>query len=130
MGLFNSVKNAFSSTGLADYWNVVDDPSSIKSILEASEEHPQLIYKHSYRCATSLFARKQVEQSSEDMSRHADLHFVDVIAHRRISNQIADRLNVRHESPQLLLVDQRKAVWHVSHGAIKSEAIVKALQEF
>lgn len=128
MGLFDSVKNAFSSD-MADYWAVLKDPSQLESVIRSSNNRPQLIYKHSHRCATCFFAKKQVEEVAGAIIKKADLYFVDVISARPVSNGIADKLDVRHESPQIILLSNKEVVWHESHGAIKSKAILSVLNK-
>jgi bacillithiol system protein YtxJ len=46
------------------------------------------------------------------------LYYLDLIAHRDISNAIAKRFEVHHESPQLLVVKNGAVVKHESHGGI------------
>ena len=129
MGIFSSIKNAFSGEGLAEYWSVPEEASQIAKVIEDSADRPQLIYKHSYRCSTCMFAKNRIEEIAERIKEQADLHFVDVVNSRPISNRIAEKLDVRHESPQLLLVHQGEAVWHESHGQITSEAIFAELEK-
>ena len=50
-------------------------------------------------------------------------YFLDLIAHRDISNAIADQFGVRHESPQLILIKDGKAVYNVSHSDIDAEEL-------
>lgn len=128
MGIFGSIKKAFSSE-MADYWTVLEDPSRLQSIIEASEKRPQVIYKHSQRCATCLFAKNQVEEAADTITEKADLYFLDVIGSRTVSNTIANELEVHHESPQIILLNRGEVVWHESHGQIKGEAIRSALQK-
>ena len=129
MGIFSSIKDAFSGEGLPEYWSVPEEATQVSNILENSTDRPQLIYKHSYRCATCMFAKKRVEEIAERIKEQAELHFVDVVKSRPISNRIAEALDVRHESPQLLLVHQGEAIWHESHGQITSEAILGELKK-
>lgn len=42
-------------------------------------------------------------------------YFLDLIAHREISNQIADEMAVHHESPQMILVDKGEVLLDASH---------------
>src|SRR5699024_9913975 len=120
MGLFDPIKNMFSSSSeLQDYWHVLQDATQISLLIEKSHEQPQMIYKHSHRCATCFFAQKQIEKVADQIRKKAGLYFVDVIGSRTVSDQLAERLQVRHESPQLLLVDQGKVIWHTSHGQIQ-----------
>jgi bacillithiol system protein YtxJ len=127
MGFFDSVKSIFSSD-MPDFWTILDEPSEVKRTIRASNESPQLIYKHSHRCATCFFAKKQVEEVAHAVADEANLYFVDVIRSRPVSNTIAEELEVPHESPQLILLNAGKVQWHESHGAITSEAILAALK--
>jgi bacillithiol system protein YtxJ len=46
------------------------------------------------------------------------VHYLDLIAHREVSNAIAERLHVAHESPQTLLVYKGECVLDQSHSGI------------
>ena len=48
----------------------------------------------------------------------ADLYYLDILNYRDISNKIANKFGVYHESPQLLIVKNGAVVKHDSHGAI------------
>ncbi|NIW41133.1 MAG: bacillithiol system redox-active protein YtxJ [candidate division Zixibacteria bacterium] len=104
---------------------MISDPSQIVPIIEASQENPQLIYKHSHRCSVCFVARGELEQSAADIKKYADMHFVNVVRSRDASNKIASELDVRHESPQAILIDQGEVVWHGSHGSIDADAILE-----
>jgi bacillithiol system protein YtxJ len=132
MGIFDTVKEAFSSSGRAhtDYWNDLDDTSQIEAIISASEYHPQLIYKHSSRCSVCFFAKKQIEDIPEDLREQVDLHFIDVISWREVSNTIAKEFSIKHESPQLLVLCDGEVVWSGSHRSIQSDTITDKLQEY
>jgi bacillithiol system protein YtxJ len=47
-----------------------------------------------------------------------DAHFLDLIAHRNISNKIATLFSVEHESPQLIVISKGVVIYHDSHQAI------------
>ncbi|WP_185958297.1 bacillithiol system redox-active protein YtxJ [Fodinibius sediminis] len=127
--MFDSIKGAFSGPEPADCWHVLEKPEEVSDVAEASRTSPQLIYKHSYRCATCLFARQRIEDIADDIRKKATLHFVDVLARRPVSDRITEMLAVRHESPQLLLLYRGKVVWHASHGAIKADAVLSELKK-
>ncbi|MEL7833897.1 bacillithiol system redox-active protein YtxJ [Fodinibius sp. Rm-B-1B1-1] len=127
MGLFDSVKNAFSGEDTSDIWAAISDSSQVAPIIEASKEKPQLIYKHSHRCSVCFVAKGTLEQASEKILQHADMHFVNVVNSREASNEIASALDIRHESPQVILVDDGEAVWHGSHGSINAEELLDHL---
>jgi bacillithiol system protein YtxJ len=49
---------------------------------------------------------------------------------RDVSNALAARLRIRHESPQVLLVRDGSAVWSASHFRVAAYAIRSALTDF
>lgn len=52
---------------------------------------------------------------------------VKVIESRPLSLWLADRLNVKHASPQIMLVKNGVVVWHASHGSICVQALADTL---
>ena len=67
-----------------------------------------------------LIAKKTIERF---WCFDIDAYFLDLIIHRDISNAIAEKLLIRHESPQLIIVKEGKAIYNASHGAIDVEQI-------
>lgn len=87
-----------------------------------------VLFKHSSVCAVSSMALREMYRLAEGRPDLA-IHLVDVRADRLLSAQIADRLGVRHESPQVLLIRHGELVWHGSHFQVTSERIWRAVQE-
>lgn len=83
-----------------------------------------MLYKHSSACMTSMVARSEVHAFHKAMP-DIPIHQVDVIADRRLAHRIAADLQVRHESPQVILIREGRAVWHTSHFAIKAATLVE-----
>ena len=84
----------------------------------ASLQQPRvLLFKHSPVCPTSATARGQYEAFCRQQPDVPTL-FVDVIADRAVARGIAAMCGVRHESPQAILFELGKPVWHASHDAI------------
>jgi bacillithiol system protein YtxJ len=52
-----------------------------------------------------------------------------VQTHRDVSNAVAARLGVRHETPQAILVRGGKAIWSASHFRVNAASLDKALQQ-
>ena len=98
--------------------------------LTASKSAPLLVFKHSTACPISAGAAQRlnryVEASGEEAPR---IVYVKVIESSPISRAFEKRLAVKHESPQIILVRDGKAVWSTSHEAITGEAIAKALKD-
>jgi bacillithiol system protein YtxJ len=103
--------------------------TDLEAALTLSEEQPVLLFKHSTACPVSGSAYQRVQsylQSAGDAA--PQVYMVKVIEARPVSNEIAQRLQVTHQSPQMLLVQNRQAVWNASHGGIDGRAIDQALE--
>ena len=111
MGLFSSKKNI--------EWRHITEMSHLDEIVEASKSKPQLIYKHSTRCGVCSMVRNRLDSEWSHNGRIDPWH-LDLLAHRDISNAIANRFNIRHESPQIIILSNGNAVVHVSHASLGS----------
>ena len=99
----------------------------LAAALERSEHGPVALFKHSTRCPISAAAYRQVEAYLAGNSGGAfPFYLVKVIEARPVSNAIADRLGVSHQSPQLIFVKCKQAYWTQSHGGITAAAIESA----
>ena len=105
-------------------WNDLDNVAGINTIVDASHASRQLIFKHSTRCGVSSGAKMRLEGGLEELASHFDLHFLDLLSHRDVSNQIAQQLGVHHESPQVIVLDKGEVVFHTSHGMISPSYII------
>jgi bacillithiol system protein YtxJ len=97
--------------------------------LEAFEDLQELmtaeraiLFKHSTRCELSFSARVQIERFAENFPA-AQVFVIDVLRHRRVSNEAETRLQVRHESPQAILVESGQATQQASHRAVSLETL-------
>jgi bacillithiol system protein YtxJ len=119
--IFGSSENADSPKSNVN-WTELTDIVQLLEVTAISNEKPVVIFKHSTRCSISRMALKQFERDY-DLNEVVDAYFLDLIAHRDISNEIASRFNVYHESPQLILIRNGKAVYDVSHSDIDAVAL-------
>lgn len=83
-----------------------------------SELKPVVIFKHSTRCVISRFALKQFDAAYNYEEDKMDWYLLDLLNHRDVSNEIAYRYNVQHQSPQILVIKNGKAIYHDSHDGI------------
>lgn len=119
--IFGNSENTDTPKGKIN-WTELTDLLQLNEIDAISNEKPVVIFKHSTRCSISRMALKQFEREY-DLENVVDAYFLDLIAHRDISNEIAKRYDVYHESPQLILIRNGKAVYDVSHSDIDAEAL-------
>ena len=125
MSFFNSIFGSSENSEAAKSkvnWTELTDILQLMEIEAISQERPVVIFKHSTRCSISRMALKQFEREF-DLEGVVDAYFLDLIAHRDISNEIASRFSIYHESPQLILIKNGKAVYDVSHSDIDAEAL-------
>ena len=98
-------------------WIELTDLGQLNEIMELSHQQPVVIFKHSTRCSISRMALKQFENEF-DLEGSVTPYFLDLLNHRDISNEIAVRFEVYHQSPQLLLIKEGKSVYDASHSDI------------
>jgi len=103
-------------------WTFLENPTQISAI--KSKAGYSLIFKHSTRCSISMMAKKRVDMDLSDLPETVQPFFLDLIAHRELSKQIAEVFQVHHESPQLLLIKDGECILDQSHGDISIEEAV------
>jgi bacillithiol system protein YtxJ len=83
-----------------------------------------LIFKHSTSCSISRTSLDRLQRhfKSDEMTG-VRTYFLDLLAFRGISNSIAEKFQVAHESPQAILLKNGKAVYSASHFEIDYRAI-------
>jgi bacillithiol system protein YtxJ len=82
------------------------------------------IFKHSSTCPIS--SRADLVVDSIEFS--VPVYKLIVQESRELSNQIAEEYGVKHESPQLILVKDGKAVWNKCHFDINENTVKKATE--
>lgn len=97
-------------------------------VLSRSENEPVLLFKHSYSCGVSAEALDELVSHLSDRTHGVPVAMVTVQTHREVSNAIACRLGVRHETPQALLVRDGRVVWSASHFRVTSRAVDEAIK--
>lgn len=123
MGLFDSLFGSTNKKETVDFnWLLLNNITQLDEIVEASKEKPQAIFKHSTRCGISSSVISRFEKQTKTDA--VDFYYLDLLAFRPISNEIASRFNIIHESPQLILIKDGVVVSHASHGDILNVALL------
>ncbi|MDN3687645.1 bacillithiol system redox-active protein YtxJ [Cyclobacterium jeungdonense] len=100
-------------------WKKLEKLSQIEQIKEESKERPVVIFKHSSRCSISSMAWNRMERSWQEAdSQRLSPYFLDLIAHRDVSNAIEKEFAVAHASPQVIVIRDGKAIYDNSHMGI------------
>ena len=108
-------------------WQTLTEATQWKTILAASFERAQVVFKHSTRCSISSMALHRFENTDLFNKAIFPCWYLDLIQYRSISDQIALDTQVQHESPQCIVLYQGKVVYSASHGLIDGHAIVEKL---
>lgn len=114
----NSSKEEVNET--AKFYTL-DKMEQFDEIDEISQTKPVVLFKHSTRCSISRMALKQFDAEFNYPEEKIDWYLLDLLNHRDLSNEIASRYNVVHQSPQIVVIRNGKAVFNESHDSISVE---------
>ena len=106
-------------------WQVVERLEQLDDIQSDSFNSTQAIFKHSTTCPISHMAKSRLENAWN--IEGVAPYYLDLKSYREISNAIAEKWNVQHESPQIIIIRGGKAVFDESHLDISVEAIAGSL---
>lgn len=104
-------------------WLPLTSIEMLDEIFIRSSQKPQLIFKHSTRCSISMVVKSRLEKS--DSPENIDFYYLDLLSYRDISNQIASKFKVHHESPQVLLIKNGECVYDESQMGITMDEILE-----
>lgn len=107
-------------------WNYLESMEDLDVAEQLSHEKTVVLFKHSTRCSISRFVLKQFENAYDIPADKMQIYFLDLIEYRPISTEIAARFGVTHQSPQMIVLKDGKAVYDSSHESIDA----KALEQF
>ena len=123
MGIFNNIFKSERELSKEDIkevpWHALTELKQLEKIDEESTSKTVAIFKHSTRCGISRMVLRNFENEFRDeKEKDLKLYFLDLLSNREISNEIAKRYDVHHESPQLIVIKDKKVVQHASHQSI------------
>ncbi|TWO32765.1 bacillithiol system redox-active protein YtxJ [Seonamhaeicola sediminis] len=101
-------------------WIELNNVSQLQDIEKKSKSKVQVIFKHSTRCGVSRMVINQFVASYNLTEEFIDLYYLDLLNYREVSDKIAEKFQVWHESPQLLVIKNAVVVAHASHGQINA----------
>ncbi|MDH5476012.1 MAG: bacillithiol system redox-active protein YtxJ [Cyclobacteriaceae bacterium] len=105
-------------------WEHLENENQLLHVLEKSSEKTQLIFKYSSTCSLSnmIFNRFENDWESNAM-KNINPVFLDILSYRGVSNKIESTLKIRHESPQVLVIENGKCIYDCSHMSINFNEI-------
>ena len=120
---FSFGMNWFSKDTNKD-WIHLSEPEQLIGLIAESDSIPVVIYKHSSRCGLSFMTENKLEEGWAGLQPKVKLYFLDLIRYREVSTAVAERFNVRHQSPQILIIKIGICVYNASHNNIILDPIL------
>ena len=99
-------------------WEILSSEQQFLDLLD--NESLFAIFKHSTRCSISSMAKNRVER---DWDLDFPIYYLDLIQYRSVSNLIAAKSGIEHQSPQLIVFQNGLPVYDASHNAIDANEI-------
>ncbi len=99
----------------------INTSEELENLFQKSFDAPVVLFKHSLTCPISTGVYQEVSQAD------AEINLVIMQNARNISNEIAEKTGIRHESPQAIVLKDGKPVYHASHYDITAEEIGEKL---
>lgn len=112
-------------------WLTIESLTDIEKAVEDSymeSKKAVILFKHSTRCSISSTAKFRLENSLKSNSDFI-VYYLDLLNNRTLSNYLAERFAVRHESPQAIVLKNGKCIYHASHLSISINDIEESLQQ-
>jgi bacillithiol system protein YtxJ len=94
------------------------ETTHLSDILETSEKTPVIIFKHSSMCGRSSRVETALEDSIMKNQIQAPIFKITVQTHPAISRKIEEWFDIKHESPQIIIVHRGKVTYTAHHDYI------------
>lgn len=99
----------------------VADKDTLNKLFADSRKRPVLVFKHSTSCPISSRAYREMEQLD-------GVNLLEVQTARELSRDLEEITGVQHETPQVIVLRDGKAVWNASHFDVNATAVNEALE--
>lgn len=108
-------------------WQPLTSIEQIDELIKESQSQAVAIFKHSTRCGTSSTALNRLERKWNDDLNAVKMYFLDLISYRDVSNAVAEKTGIRHESPQLILFKNENVAYMATHFGIDVDELKQQL---
>ena len=127
MGFWNKKEGATKAEDIN--WEFLNTEEALLNLVEKSMDKPQVIFKHSTTCSISAMAKRRLERQWNIDETLADIHYLDLLSYRDLSNKVATDLGVTHQSPQVIIIKNGQAVYNTSHNDISVATIDEEIRK-
>ncbi len=108
-------------------WLNITSSEQLDELVEESKKQPVVIFMHSTSCGISHNIKHNLEEDWDFAPEELKFYYLDLLAFRPISNEIARKFNVIHQSPQIIVLKDGEVAFDTSHQMISVKAIRKHL---
>ncbi len=116
-----------SQADIPTQWESLTSVAQLDALAAESAERPVVLFKHSTRCGISAAAKHRLETEWDFSDEDLRFYYLDLLAYRAVSDAIARRFGVIHQSPQLIVLHNGEATFDTSHHRISVAALRAAL---
>lgn len=110
-------------------WQLLESEDQLNNLITNSKKKVKVIFKHSTRCGISRMVLKNFESGYTLNDDEASFYLLDLLNHRDLSNTIASRLNVMHQSPQIIVIDNEEIIHTDSHHGIDIKRVEQLIRK-
>jgi len=103
----------------------IDSIEQFEQLVDSGETFFML--KHSTTCPISQAGYDEFAKYGKNDDEN--LYFLTVQDSRELSNHIAEKFHIKHESPQAILFVNSDVAWHASHFKITAKGMAAAKEE-
>ncbi len=95
----------------------------------SAAKKPQVIFKHNNTCPISKGVLRSLKEETDTLPAQTPFYILDLLTYRNLSDAVAERFNVPHESPQLLVIKDGKCTYNKSLYNITPEETAQAIHQ-
>lgn len=110
-------------------WIELSTPTQLQGIQKDTSNAAYLLYKHSPTCSICSMTKMRIERAWDFAEEQLKPYFLNVLDHRSLSDEVAHIFDTKHESPQILLVQNGRSVHQASHFDIDIKTVRTVLAE-
>lgn len=103
-----------------DQFVPVADAAALDRLFADSAEKPVVLFKHDFACRISTAAHRELA------TLPVQVPLIDVERQKDLAAEVASRTGITHESPQVIVLRDGRAVYDASLWEITAEEIAEA----
>lgn len=107
-----------------DFWESLETEEQLDSFNDLSNTKTVIFLKHSTRCSISIMAKTRLD-SQWEVDENISMVYLDLLKYRPLSNLLESKYNVRHASPQVLVIKNGICTYATSHSDINARTLKK-----